>query len=374
MLVNFAAVVDKRHVVAKISLMTDSFAFVYCNGMCAACYFLTCLMCGLQLRFGILGYTGKCTAGLGRVIGNVMLAMSFASVFYILSSIVPKLEFLWRAGYAADYVALVLVAFSGHYLYSNSKPSVRTITALGWPFLLLLAIFAVKPMWYNQLIGFAAIVLILDFVYYSAAFVRRERSLEHLYSDPESHSLKWMWSILLLLIGWLALHVILNFEQFDRWHDMVLYLYMSCVVLFSYSKINSYGEPVSPEVQEQIDEMEWNQEIPAVPESTGTLQETFVRLLETERVYCNPNLTVDDVVRRLGTNTKYFSSMLHNDMQTTFCRLINSYRIDYAKELLKSTDDKVENIGLMCGFNSRQSFYQNFTKMTGKTPVEWRKM
>jgi len=347
----------------------DSFSFIY--GISAAFYFMSCLMCGLQLCFGIFHPKQSSNVILSRLLGIILLALAGSAVFYILSITVPRLESFWRAGYAIDYLSLIFAALIGYVLYANNQPSVRTVVALALPFFFLVIIFVIRPEWADILLGIAGLILIFDYVYYSVSSRKRERSLDDLYSNPKPHSLKWLRIVTLLFVGWFVIHCVFQIPELKEWHGIVLFFYMTLFVLFVSAKVGSYGEPVNRGVQEEFDNMEWG-EVDTMPESSSPMQKALIKLLEEEQIYLCPDLTVDDVVKRLGTNPKYLSAILHNDMHTSFCSLINEYRVNKAKELLKSTDNKISNVAMMCGFNSVQSFYRTFAKIVGKTPNNWR--
>ncbi|MBB3111304.1 AraC-like DNA-binding protein [Paenibacillus phyllosphaerae] len=51
---------------------------------------------------------------------------------------------------------------------------------------------------------------------------------------------------------------------------------------------------------------------------------------------------------------------------------VNAKRLALAKELLLATDDTIEAIALMCGFQGMRHFYQMFKKVTGSTPKAYR--
>ena len=57
-----------------------------------------------------------------------------------------------------------------------------------------------------------------------------------------------------------------------------------------------------------------------------------------------------------------------------FSDYVNSYRIDFAKELLSNFDDKketIENVAFDAGFNSKASFYRAFKRHTSTTPKDF---
>ncbi|WP_219838738.1 AraC family transcriptional regulator [Paenibacillus sp. R14(2021)] len=51
---------------------------------------------------------------------------------------------------------------------------------------------------------------------------------------------------------------------------------------------------------------------------------------------------------------------------------VNAKRIIRAKELLRTTDDNIETIALICGFQGLPHFYEAFKKLAGMTPRSYR--
>ena len=97
-------------------------------------------------------------------------------------------------------------------------------------------------------------------------------------------------------------------------------------------------------------------------------------LLEEKQIYKNPDLRLSDVALMLGTNRTYLSRTVNDEMNTTFCDLINDYRVKHAKSLLEKTDEKtsLEEIALLSGFNGTSSFYRIFKEKTDLTPGKYR--
>lgn len=99
------------------------------------------------------------------------------------------------------------------------------------------------------------------------------------------------------------------------------------------------------------------------------------KLLEKDQVYKDPDLRLSDVALMLGTNRTYLSRTVNDEMNTTFCDLINDYRVKHAKSLLEKTDEKtslLEEIALLSGFNGTSSFYRIFKEKTGLPPGKYR--
>jgi AraC-like DNA-binding protein len=57
----------------------------------------------------------------------------------------------------------------------------------------------------------------------------------------------------------------------------------------------------------------------------------------------------------------------------TLVQFINELRIGYAHKLLMETSNNVEQVCFDCGFNNVSNFYEQFKKITGKSPFKYRK-
>ena len=97
-------------------------------------------------------------------------------------------------------------------------------------------------------------------------------------------------------------------------------------------------------------------------------------LLLENKIWKNPQLTLQDLATEVGTNRIYLSNYLNNTLNTTFYDYINSFRL---KEALKYLDDpnstaKLVEIAEMCGFNSISTFRRVFVRVKGCSLAEYR--
>ena len=99
-----------------------------------------------------------------------------------------------------------------------------------------------------------------------------------------------------------------------------------------------------------------------------------ITIIQEKELYLNPNLTLDETAKALNISKHLLSQYLNEKLGQSFTHFINGYRIEKAKELLKSqTHYTIEGIGYNCGFNSKSTFFTAFKKITGKTPSEYQK-
>lgn len=93
---------------------------------------------------------------------------------------------------------------------------------------------------------------------------------------------------------------------------------------------------------------------------------------ETTLLFCNPELSLQDLSMAIGTNRTYLSKWFA-DNDTTFYNYINKLRIDHAAQLLLTTDDSIKKIQTDAGFASKTTFRKYFLDYYGCSPSEYRK-
>ena len=86
------------------------------------------------------------------------------------------------------------------------------------------------------------------------------------------------------------------------------------------------------------------------------------------------DFTLRDMAKALGYHEKYLSSSLHSLTGMNFRSFLASYRINYAKNLLRGCSSKksISEIALTCGFPSINTFNRTFRQLTGVTPSAYR--
>lgn len=91
--------------------------------------------------------------------------------------------------------------------------------------------------------------------------------------------------------------------------------------------------------------------------------------------YTDEDLTIIDISEAVKIHPKRISHAINTVLKTNFNNFINSYRVAYAKELLKTgkADNwSIEGIGSAAGFHSKTTFYAAFKKMEGTTPGKYK--
>jgi AraC-like DNA-binding protein len=112
------------------------------------------------------------------------------------------------------------------------------------------------------------------------------------------------------------------------------------------------------------------------PATNNPLEKIFndlVSIIEKEKIYQNPDLTISDVAQQINSNQKYVSNAIAEFTNMNFNNFINYYRINEAKRLILLNEYPTLNeIMYASGFNSRTPFYNAFNKFTGMSPKQFK--
>ncbi len=96
--------------------------------------------------------------------------------------------------------------------------------------------------------------------------------------------------------------------------------------------------------------------------------------MDSDKLYLDPELTVEKVGRHLELAPKTISFVLNQHLQKSFNTFINEYRVEAVKQRLidpASEHLTLTGIAFECGFNSQATFQRTFKQMTGASPKEY---
>jgi AraC-like DNA-binding protein len=97
------------------------------------------------------------------------------------------------------------------------------------------------------------------------------------------------------------------------------------------------------------------------------------RVLEYVMANFRNDIKLEDVASIANMSTTSFCRYFKNRTNKTVMRFINEIRIGYAHKMLVETQYNVEQICYECGFKNVSNFYEQFQKITGKSPFKYRK-
>ncbi|PWK74174.1 AraC-like DNA-binding protein [Mucilaginibacter oryzae] len=246
--------------------------------------------------------------------------------------------------------------------------------------------------WYSWLWS----VSLLTYLFLTLRHYRRYRRFTYQeLSFADSAGLRWMQRF---LVAALLLVIFLIADQFSALftrstYVLSWYYFMGFAAIAYYIAISAYGQdygllakihfnPPQAETYSVI-----NQHDPAgsagLIEEDGfqpddqliaPLKQALLQLLEVDKIYLDPELTLTGLAREMKTNHSVLSKVINTGFGMSFNDLINNYRVDEAKALIANgrlKDLTMLSIAFDAGFNSKATFNRAFKKQAGITPKQY---
>ncbi len=107
-----------------------------------------------------------------------------------------------------------------------------------------------------------------------------------------------------------------------------------------------------------------------------SLFEEIMAYLTSEHRYRDHSLTTARLAKALHTNTRYIAAVVAENTGGNYNVLLNKMRLSDAEKMLRSRrydHMTVEEIAIIAGFATRQSFHATFNKHYGCTPADFRR-
>lgn len=209
------------------------------------------------------------------------------------------------------------------------------------------------------------------------------RHMDNNYTDDRSYLLHPT-HMLLWLIGIIAvvstLLNILGRDTFDGSLLVCIPAVLMSILLFSLGYVAAHTslpqETIEPFAQEEEEEEE-EKARRATTAETDELFQKIITALREDKLYTNPNLTIQDLATAVGSNRTYVSACINRRSNFSFSQLVAQYRVENAKTILSdpqypSDHEAITNAIALSGFASDQTFYRIFKEVTGFTPLQFR--
>lgn len=242
------------------------------------------------------------------------------------------------------------------------------------------------------------LVLLVYYFVARRALTAYQRSIRHLLSETSRVDLHWIrWLVngylILLLAGIVIYALMLQYpESFSQWLLINEAIIAPYIYLATYKGITQptlwKAQPglnkatVTAEIEE-AEEIEQKKDHPEKPRQKAGLSRDkidelaarIIALMETEKLYQETELTLQDLADKLASPTHQVSQAINEGLKKNFYDLVNSYRVAEAKRLLLEPGNRnytILSVGFEAGFNSKTTFNTVFKKFTGLTPSEFR--
>ena len=100
----------------------------------------------------------------------------------------------------------------------------------------------------------------------------------------------------------------------------------------------------------------------------------LTRIMDQDKAFLQSDLRIDGVAALLNTNRTYISTFIQEEYHCNFSGFVNSKRIEYAKELIRSNPGLTqEHVAAVSGFTNPSTFSRVFKQFAGTTFREYLK-
>ncbi|MFV0378529.1 MAG: helix-turn-helix domain-containing protein [Mangrovibacterium sp.] len=242
-----------------------------------------------------------------------------------------------------------------------------------------------------QAYGSVALDTIRSFVAYTTGFfyfmlslwmlLRFKKNMKSQFSNTERIQFNWL---LLLIVGMLVIWLIVLITKNDNIISVAATVFVFVLGYFGITQVNAFNgtnafafsaptvfETENMEIQlDGVVDAKYKSSMLS-EEDANQIHTQLKRVLEKERPYLNPELTLGQLARLLEVHPNRLSEVINTKEAKTFYDLINELRIkEFLQQVVKPESRQFTFMSLAydCGFNSKASFNRNFKRYTGSTP------
>lgn len=201
------------------------------------------------------------------------------------------------------------------------------------------------------------------------------RNFEHHYSYP---ILQWLQKLLFALALILILAVISSVFQFlgaQFYFNTTLIVILLLLGILIGKLIFKTLEQKSPMLPAMVEKKYSGSDLIAA--DAIQIENKILTALKEEELYLNPELSLEQLSESIGISKRRVSQVINERLGKSFFDLINTYRIEKAKQIFKvNRDSKLTVLEVLyeVGFNSKSSFNTQFKNKTGLTPSEFQRL
>lgn len=109
-------------------------------------------------------------------------------------------------------------------------------------------------------------------------------------------------------------------------------------------------------------------------EADAEIAAALDRLMQEAELYRDMELNLGKIARRLRQPARAVSNAVNRMHGVSVSQYVNNLRIAAACRLLEETEDSITSVIYASGFMTKSNFNREFSRVTGATPSEWRRL
>jgi AraC-like DNA-binding protein len=228
-----------------------------------------------------------------------------------------------------------------------------------------------------QIMDIGFLVLFITYLVLSMnLLIKYKIKIKNQFSNPKSLNFSWFYILLVFLFA-IWIFVLANFllSLCNLPNSLLLYLIVKLLILFLFLYISFSGFKDRYVFLDVKSQKKYQQSRLSQSEILKYSEE-IVNYFDKMKPYLNPDLNLNEVSEYLNMPARNVSQIINEGCNQNFYDIVNKFRIEEAKSLLKSyspEEKTVSEIMYNVGYETKSAFYKAFKKFTNSTPMEYRK-
>lgn len=241
-----------------------------------------------------------------------------------------------------------------------------------------------KNPWYDIIFTFIGICYSLIIAFWNLKLLSQHRvEVHNSFSHVEAKQLQWARDFLIYsMIASGFIHVLYYISP-QNFYFKLLFSMLSLIAIYWVSYHGVTQRNVISILNKEKEHSRFTNKPSGVVTEQVVSDKSLLKVSEqlndymiTSEAFTNTNLTIVDLAENLKIHPKRISIAINKVQHQNFNSYVNEFRIEKVKKLLVNSgldNFSIEGMGYEVGFHSKSVFYSAFKKVTGTTPIQYKK-
>lgn len=212
--------------------------------------------------------------------------------------------------------------------------------------------------------------------------LRHVRRIKNSFSFTEGISLRWITTLIVLNLFFWLIWIAVYFSRWSSGLKILNIAYTLLIYTIGYFGIrqkdifSSQARPVqsvTTETPPQAGNVKYAKS-GLTAETRKTISNRLIELMEEQKPYLNPDLTLPGLAKLLDVSVNHLSQIINTELNDNFYNFVNGYRLNEVKKLMANPLKKnytILALAFESGFQSKSAFNSFFKKIVGCSPKDF---
>lgn len=177
-----------------------------------------------------------------------------------------------------------------------------------------------------------------------------------------------------LLIFNCLIHVANALNLFNTDNELIFYSVLYAIDYYLIGYMGCKQKAINPTFVTELDNASVQVVESELNVDKNKIHKKLLMEFDKNKIYLNSELTIVDVVKVVGTNRSYISTLINQEYNQNFCTFVNNFRISELERVIFDNRDLTNEVLIEnAGFGSVKSMKRAISSKTGLSLSEWKK-